>query len=61
MMAVSPAVRAAIIDWVIEWYETHISYRFFGESNSDEMPSYNIVKLPSGYKKLMKSEKLLIA
>ena len=52
MMAVSPAVRAAIIDWVIEWYETHISYRFFGESNSDEMPSYNIVKLPSGYKKV---------
>lgn len=52
MMVVSPTVRATVIDWVIEWYETHISYRFFGKSNSDEMPSYDIVKLPSGYKKV---------
>ena len=52
MMVVSPTVRATIIDWVIEWYETHISYRFLGESNLDEMPSYDITKLPSGYKRV---------
>ncbi len=52
MMVVSPTVRATVLDWVTEWYETHISYRFFGESNSDEMPSYDITKLPSGYKRV---------
>lgn len=51
MMAISPNVRATVIRWVIEWYDTHISYRFFGESSSDEMPSYDITKLPTGYKK----------
>ena len=52
MMVVSPTVRATVVGWVVEWYETHISYRFFGESNLDEMPSYNITKLPSGYKRV---------
>lgn len=51
IMAVSPTVRAAVADWFIEWYDTHIIYRFFGESNLDEMPSYDITKLPSGYEK----------
>lgn len=51
IMAVSPTVRAAVTDWFIEWYDTNIIYRFFGESNLDEMPSYDITKLPSGYKK----------
>lgn len=55
MMAVSPTVRAAVIEWVIEWYDTHILYRFFGESSPDEMPSYEITKLPTGYKKAEES------
>ena len=31
LMAVSPTVRAAVIRWVTEWYETHITYRYSGE------------------------------
>lgn len=31
LLAVSPAVRAAVNQWVIEWYETHITYRYTGE------------------------------
>lgn len=52
MMAISPTVRAAIIRWIVEWYDTEIIYRCFGESISDELPSYDITKLPTGYKKV---------
>ena len=52
LMAVSPTVRATVVDWVVEWYETHIIYRFFGESISGELPSYDITKLPTGYKRV---------
>ena len=27
LLAVSPTVRAALLQWVTEWYETHITYR----------------------------------
>ena len=27
VMVVSPTARAAVIRWVVEWYETHIVYR----------------------------------
>lgn len=49
MMAVSPTVRAAVIRWVTEWYETHIVYRYFGEKAVSEIPQYVITKLPEGY------------
>ena len=49
MMAVSPTVRAAVIRWVTEWYETHITYRYSGEQITDEMPQYEITDLPEGY------------
>ncbi len=52
MMVVSPTVRATVLDWVIEWYETHIIYRFFGEPNLDKLPFYEITELPTGYKKV---------
>ena len=48
-MAVSPTVRAAVIRWVTEWYETHITYRYSGEQITDEMPQYEITDLPEGY------------
>ena len=41
-MAVSPTVRAAVVRWVTEWYETHVVYRFSGEQIADEMPQYGI-------------------
>lgn len=49
VMIASPTARAAIIDWVIEWYDTHIVYRFFGEPDLEAVPKYDITELPSGY------------
>lgn len=49
LMAVSPTVRAAVVRWVTEWYETHIVYRYSGEQLSEEMPQYEITDLPEGY------------
>lgn len=49
LMAASPIVRAAVVQWVQEWYETHIVYRFQGEPASEEMPEYQITELPEGF------------
>ena len=49
LMAVSPTVRAAMVRWVTEWYETHIVYRYSGEQIIGEMPQYEITDLPEGY------------
>lgn len=49
LMAVSPTVRAAVVRWVTEWYETHITYRYSGEPIAGEMPRYEITELPVGY------------
>lgn len=49
LLAVSPAVRAAVNQWVIEWYETHITYRYTGEDMAGAMPQYEITELPEGY------------
>ena len=49
LMAVSPNIRAAVVNWVTEWYETHITYRYSGSPISGEMPQYEIVELPDGY------------
>ena len=49
LMAVSPTVRAAVVRWVVEWYETHVTYRYSGEQLSGEMPRYEITDLPEGY------------
>ena len=49
LMAVSPTVRAAVVRWVTEWYETHVVYRFSGEQITGEMPQYEITDLPEGY------------
>lgn len=49
LMAISPTVRAAVIRWVTEWYETHVVYRYSGDQISTEMPQYEITELPTGY------------
>ena len=59
MMVVSPTVRATVIDWVMEWYDTYIIYRFFGESNPDKLPLYEITKLPTGYKKVDEKQEMI--
>lgn len=52
LMAASPTVRAAVVNWMLKWYETYVVYRFFEEPVEDQllpMPEYQITKLPNGY------------
>lgn len=49
IMVASPTVRATIIEWIIEWYDTHIIYRFSGKPVAEMGPEYEITELPSGY------------
>ena len=49
LMIISPSVRAAVVNWVTEWYETHITFRYLGTPTEDEMPEYTIGALPNGY------------
>lgn len=52
LMAVSPAVRAGIINWAIEWYDTQIVYRFSGAQADDPgayLPKYEVTMMPEGY------------
>lgn len=49
VMVVSTPARAAVIRWIMEWYETHIVYRFTGENYNVEMPKYEISDLPEDY------------
>lgn len=52
LMAVSPTIRAAIINWAVEWYDTQIVYRFSGEPADDPdapLPRYEVTALPEGY------------
>lgn len=53
-MAISPTVRAAVIQWITEWYETHIVYRYSGENIQGEMPQYEITGLPEGYQEIVR-------
>lgn len=54
VMAISPTVRAAVINWITEWYETHIVYRYTGEDIQGEMPQYEITGLPEGYQETIR-------
>lgn len=49
LMVVSPSIRAAVVNWVTEWYETHVTYRYSGASEVKKMPQYEITALPNGY------------
>lgn len=49
LLAASPTVRAVFLQWIIEWYETHITYRYTGSSTAEAMPQYEITELPEGY------------
>lgn len=56
LMVASPSARAAVLQWVREWYETHILYRYSGEVASTEMPQYGISALPDNYIEIDRSE-----
>lgn len=49
LLAISPTVRAAFLQWITEWYETHITYRYTGPDMAGAMPQYEITELPEGY------------
>jgi len=49
IMVASPTVRAAVVAWFIEWYDTHVIYRFSGKTDAEIVPEYEITELPSGY------------
>lgn len=48
-MAISPTARAAVVEWVTEWYENSVLYRFFGEASFEDMPKYQVTELPPDY------------
>lgn len=51
LMAISPTARATVLQWITEWYETYVSYRYTQETPVPEtMPEYVITDLPEGYK-----------
>lgn len=56
VMVTSPTARAAFVRWITEWYETHITYRYTGESISGTMPRYEITELPEGYHEIKREE-----
>lgn len=56
IMVASPTARAAFVRWITEWYETHITYRYTGESISGTMPRYEITELPEGYCEVKREE-----
>lgn len=49
VMMVSPAARAAVVRWVVEWYGNTINYFYSGEQNQEPLPLYGISDLPEGY------------
>ncbi len=49
IMAASPTVRAAFLQWIVEWYEDRIVYRYTGADITGTMPRYEITELPEGY------------
>lgn len=56
IMAASPTVRAAVLQWVREWYETHIVYQYSGDAAQTELPQYKIADLPEGYVEIDRTE-----
>ena len=51
----SAPARAAFERWIVEWYETHIVYRYSGESEGI-LPRYELAGLPEGFAELERTE-----
>lgn len=49
LMLISPKVYAAVVNWVTEWYDTYIMYRFSGEHMASDLPQYQLSYIPEGY------------
>lgn len=49
VMAASPTARTAVVHWVTEWYESHVVYRYSGNTSEVTPASYEITAIPAGY------------
>ena len=56
VMLFSAPARAAVERWIVEWYETHIVYRYSGSAES--LPRYELTGLPKGFTELERMEEL---
>jgi len=55
VMLFSAPARATVERWIVEWYETHIVYRYSGESEGI-LPRYELTGLPEGFSELERIE-----
>lgn len=51
LMLISPKVYAAVVNWVTEWYDTYVMYRFSGEHTESDLPEYQLSYIPEGYQR----------
>lgn len=56
IMVSSPTARAAFVRVVKEWYDTYIIYRYAGNSNTENIPHYEITELPEGFVETERTE-----
>ena len=54
VMLFSAPARAAFERWVVEWYQTHIVYRYSGSAES--LPQYELTGLPYGFTEIERME-----
>ena len=55
-LALNTEVRASIIGWVTEKYNSYIRYSFSGKDNASNFSSYDFADIPEGYVLLERTE-----
>ena len=55
VMLFSSTARAAVERWIVEWYQTHIVYRYYGESKG-ALPRYELTGLSEAFTELQRTE-----
>jgi len=55
VMLFSAPARATVERWIVEWWQTHIVYRYYGESEG-ALPRYELTGLPEGFTELERME-----
>ncbi len=56
VLAVSPTVRAGVLGWIKEQYETVTSYFFVGDPDTYEPTAYYIASIPEGYTEIVSDD-----
>ena len=55
VMLFSAPARAAFERWIVEWYQTHSVYKYYGEREG-ALPRYALTGLPEGFSELERIE-----